>query len=192
MLLAENETRDIDSLFIDRPSRVLFHWEYNRLEEDVIKGYCKDNLITNVYLQDILNIYYTSSQFTFDSLQAVVEQCNIFNGDNFEDIIDGLNIPLPSSEDVEIIEVTLDGVSVEYESEWARKDSVDVEFKAYNPSEEDLIEDSQDEGYHHVRLYDTELKSIINGVTTYEQTFESGKLQVKTKSNKLVYDFNTL
>ena len=112
IILAENSTWDISDLFIDRPSRILFHWKYDRLEEDVVNGFCKDNLDKKKFLKPIVAIYRTSKEFTFDSLQAIVSQSNMFKDLSFKDIIDGLNIPLASSEDQTVHKLKVNGEDI--------------------------------------------------------------------------------
>jgi len=106
ILLAENKEWDVDDLFLNRPSRILYHWKFDRLEEEVILGYCEDTLDKQEFIKDIQKIYNNSRDFTFDSLQAIVTQCNIFKDCAFEEIIDGLNIPRKS--DVEFIPISLE------------------------------------------------------------------------------------
>ena len=106
ILLAENKEWDIDDLFLNRPSRILYHWKFDRLEEEVILGYCEDTLYNKSFIKDIQKIYYNSKDFTFDSLQALVTQCNLFKDDTFEEVLDGLNIPRKS--DTEYVLISLE------------------------------------------------------------------------------------
>lgn len=156
-LIAENHSYNISEFLLKRPSRILYHWEYSRLEEEVIDGYCSDNLIKPTFISDIKNIYYQAKEFTFDSLQSIVAQCNLFNDMNFDELIDGLNISLPVSEDIEL-------VSVHKNEEKLTLDKIKIlnlvdNFRIFLPIKDDT--------YEWRTIHDGSVQSIISGVESY-------------------------
>jgi len=106
VLLTDNNISDIDTYMLNRPSRIMLHWNYNRLDALLVKQYCDEELTNKDYIKDILSLYKGSSEFNFDSLKALVSCCNLFNGDMFEDIIDGLNIYTSPKSSFEPISLT--------------------------------------------------------------------------------------
>lgn len=105
VLLTGNDGFAISPLYINRPSRILFYWKYGLLEDDVVKGYCKENLKSKKYTDNILSIHSSTPTFNFDSLKQLVSECNRMNGKPFKEITDGLNIDTGNVTDVELVKI---------------------------------------------------------------------------------------
>lgn len=91
--LEDNNTM---SFLQNRPSRVLYVFEYGSIEDSVIEEYLQDNLKFPVYGGNIKAIKRAFKLFTIDMLKAIVTEVNRF-GDvdgkvNFFDIIHNLNV----------------------------------------------------------------------------------------------------
>ncbi len=114
IVMSDNNIQDISDLYKNRPSRVLLHWHYKRLDIKLIEDYCKDNLKSKSYKDDIISIYNISPEFNFDSLKALVKTCNIFDGEPFSYIIDGLNIQQDKTYKYAVISMINTTSGVEY------------------------------------------------------------------------------
>ena len=90
-----NDSRRINTFMINRPGRIFYHFEFNTLENSIIEDYCKDKLDPCFNIpEEISNIKKFSkliSGFSFDQLQAIVEEMNRYKEDTTE-AIKNLNI----------------------------------------------------------------------------------------------------
>lgn len=102
-----NTLRDINDLLLNRPGRVWYHFAYNGISDSIVQDYCNENLDDEnekVAVQQICN--YLDDAFTFDMLQAVVEETKRQKKNPF-DIINHMNIvPNPYSTEYEIESIT--------------------------------------------------------------------------------------
>ena len=93
IILSENDMYSINEFMINRPSRIYYHFKYTKLDEDSIRGYCEDHNIPETITLDIIEVSRQSTIFSFDILQAIVEEYNRF-GESVDTAIDCLNIDL--------------------------------------------------------------------------------------------------
>lgn len=96
ILLTENETYNINQYMLNRPGRIYYHFKYSKLEEAMVREYCKANKIPENIIQSILLRIDSSREFSFDALKAVVEEYNRF-GEDISEIFSELNIEEPRS-----------------------------------------------------------------------------------------------
>lgn len=94
ILLTENETYNINQYMLNRPGRIYYHFKYSKLEETMVREYCKANKIPENIIQTILLRIDSSREFSFDALKAVVEEYNRF-GEDIVEIFSNLNIEEP-------------------------------------------------------------------------------------------------
>lgn len=73
-------TRAVNENFIDRPSRIRYHWEFGRMAIDVIEALLDDLLdFELVHLRSEVISYLNSREvLTFDVAKAVIMECNAF------------------------------------------------------------------------------------------------------------------
>jgi hypothetical protein len=106
IILTENKTHLINDFIKERPGRVLFHWEYERLEEETLVEYCEYHLENKEkFLQPIKDFYTSAISFTIDTAKAIVSQCNIFDNKEFSDITARLNISKPETKKYRIVSI---------------------------------------------------------------------------------------
>ena len=96
ILVSENDRYDISEFMLNRPSRIYYHYQYSKLDEDSIHGYCEDHEISDAVRKDIIDVSRKSSVFSFDMLQSIVEEHNRYR-QPVSDIIDELNIEIRQS-----------------------------------------------------------------------------------------------
>lgn len=91
ILVTENETFRINDFMKNRPGRMFFHFRYQKLEEDLVREYCEDKDVPQDIINSILFRIEASSEFSFDSLKAVIEEYLRCQTD-IEEIFSVLNI----------------------------------------------------------------------------------------------------
>lgn len=77
-LVTVNEPRGVNELFLNRPGRFFYHFEFDGLEEKFIREYCLENLDNERDVEDVVKLSSFYTDFNFDVLQAVVEEVNRF------------------------------------------------------------------------------------------------------------------
>lgn len=74
-----NNDMQISDMLKNRPGRVFYSLEFGGIADDVLQSYCKENLANQEYLKEVLNIKKLFTHFTFDMMQALVEETNRYN-----------------------------------------------------------------------------------------------------------------
>ncbi len=98
ILLSENNRWDISELYKDRPSRVYYSYEYEKLDPELIEEYSKAHLVNQKFVEDILSISKKTLEFSFDILQSIIEECNRFPDEEFAELVADLNISITAKE----------------------------------------------------------------------------------------------
>ena len=75
-ILTANDTNKINPQLLNRPGRIYYKVMFGCLEEDTITEYCDEKLINKEMIKDIQQIATRIRDFSFDILQALVEECN--------------------------------------------------------------------------------------------------------------------
>lgn len=86
-LLSMN-SNDIDQNMINRPGRMFYHFEYDSMDEDVIKEVIDDFLIATRHKDRMIKIVDTMDAITMDILTSIIEEVNRFDLDPFEVVCD--------------------------------------------------------------------------------------------------------
>lgn len=154
MIITCNDERDVDARFINRPGRILFRRVYAGLEEAFIREYCEDNLEDDSQIDSIIRASSLIRAFTFDMIQALVEDMNRFKCDAKESL-DHLNIS--PGEDTEY------AISINYKGEEIPTASVTTQTLVGNPMtrEDIMVSFYVDKQYQMFRLDQT--KEIVRG-----------------------------
>lgn len=96
-VLTVNNEFKLNSFMFNRPGRIYYRFSYSGLESDFVSEYLTDNLNDKSLIPDILTkidkIF--SDTFTFDMLQATVEEMNRYNV-GFQEALSVLNIDVDS------------------------------------------------------------------------------------------------
>lgn len=74
-----NKKEKINEYLQDRTGRIRYHWHYERLESTVIEQYAKENLKNQEYLPGVLAAMCLVNTCTFDTLNAIVTEMNLYN-----------------------------------------------------------------------------------------------------------------
>lgn len=73
-IITDNDDNFISSFIGSRPGRMRYNIEFNKLEEKGVAEFCKDNQMTDSFIEDLLRRYTFADKFTFDHLQAIVSE----------------------------------------------------------------------------------------------------------------------
>ena len=92
-LFSCNTLYKINQFFLSRPGRIFYHFKFDSLSSEVIQEYLKDNLKTQIDI-NINQFIKTSNSilnFSFDVLQALTEECNLYDT-TLDKVINDINI----------------------------------------------------------------------------------------------------
>lgn len=96
IIMTENNSLGINPYIIDRPGRVRYHFDFEKLNKSVFEDYCNKNLDIQgkdkQFYIDLLNRYLDLSSFSFDQLQAIVTEHNHYPDDDLETLFNILNL----------------------------------------------------------------------------------------------------
>lgn len=92
-ILTANNKHKIEENLINRPGRIYYFYEYNKIEQDIINEYVTDNLVDQTDISGVQRVIGKLSVSNFDVLQAIIEEMNRFNC-TAKDAIENLNIRL--------------------------------------------------------------------------------------------------
>lgn len=114
LYIATTNDAAVSEFLLSRPSRFFYHWRFQKLELEVLEGYCDDNLKNKDFLPKIKIMWGISTDMSFDILQSVVEELNRYPDDEFVDSILDMNIALGNATRVhmKVEEATLGGETV--------------------------------------------------------------------------------
>jgi len=93
-ILTENDTNLISSFILNRPGRIRYHLDFERVEEIVIDEYCSDYNVPEKIVKDIKDLYIKSPIFSFDHLQALVSEWLFTPEDSIDTLLERLNLSM--------------------------------------------------------------------------------------------------
>lgn len=93
-ILTCNDKHKIDTNMINRPGRIYYNIQFGGLTPEFIEDYAKDNLNepSQVVIDELVGISYLFQAFSFDMLQACVEEKNRYPNETFDEILGILNV----------------------------------------------------------------------------------------------------
>lgn len=97
-LFTENTVGSLNEYIKERPGRAFYLFQYNKLDADVVKEYCEAHLIPErlSIIPDIVLYSTVVYNFSFDILNAIIEECNRFPDESFDELCKDLNIEAPT------------------------------------------------------------------------------------------------
>ena len=109
-ILTENNTMSVNSFMLNRPGRIYYHIDFQRLDKDIVLEYCKDRGVDKEFTEELLKRYVRASTFTFDHLDSVVTEHLEYPDLTFDEILEILNVSILDNEIVyDVISITKDG-----------------------------------------------------------------------------------
>lgn len=92
VILTENSLYYINSHIIDRPGRIRYRYDFNKLERDELVDYLNDNGVDGRFAEDLINTYESAKTFSFDILAAIVNEHKQYPHDSLKEIVNTLNV----------------------------------------------------------------------------------------------------
>lgn len=96
IIMTENNPLSINNYIIDRPGRIRYHYDFDKLSKSVFEDYCMRNMDIEgkdkSFYVDLLNRYLDLQKFSFDQLQAIVTEHNHYPDDDLETLFNILNL----------------------------------------------------------------------------------------------------
>lgn len=96
IFVIDNFAHKMNEFYVNRPGRLFYHFQYDRLEEIVIDEYCDDLKVPKTIQNQIKAAYYRIRFFSFDILKAIVDEHLRFPEDTVSEIIECLNVDAES------------------------------------------------------------------------------------------------
>lgn len=114
-IITENGTADISPYILNRPGRIRYHIDYNKVPFDILEDYCNDNNITGKFREDLIEVYDSCKSFSFDHLRTLVIEHLRYPEDSLEYLLSILNLrALKVVEIMNILTVNKNGMPVPY------------------------------------------------------------------------------
>lgn len=101
----------VDEHLLNRPGRIYYKFKYDGISEDFVREYIDDVLINKEHVESIVVISNSFAAFTFDMLQALIEEMNRY-GESAEKAIENLNIDITNESVSYSINVLYNGNAV--------------------------------------------------------------------------------
>jgi hypothetical protein len=90
-LLTVNEKHKLSYYLMNRPGRLFYSLPFGGLDQVFVKEYCEAKLLDQTKVAGVVRLASLTDKFTFDSLQAVVEEMNRY-GEDVQQAIRMLNV----------------------------------------------------------------------------------------------------
>lgn len=96
VLVTENDKHCLNDYIINRPGRFMYHFKYEKLEEEVVNEYCDYKGVPEKIKKQIHLLRNRSAEFSMDTLVAIVSEYHMFGSEdcNVDDLVSILNISL--------------------------------------------------------------------------------------------------
>ena len=99
-LLTENKLSYVSEYILNRPGRIKYHVNFDKIDKETLVEYCKDNNVREDFFNDLMRKYKTASIFTFDHLQCIVSEHVKYPNEDFKSLIEWLNLDLFKKKDI--------------------------------------------------------------------------------------------
>lgn len=93
-ILTENDTSNINRFILNRPGRIKYHFDYTKVNTSVLTDYCKDFHVDPEFEAELLKKHDTTNIFSFDQLEAIVDEHRKYPKERLRDILEVLNVSI--------------------------------------------------------------------------------------------------
>lgn len=199
-ILTCNDPYLIDRNMINRPGRLYYSIDFNGLEEEDIREYCRDMLQPHPCedIEDrIVRLGAQFGSFNFDSLQAIVEELNRY-GEPLSDVLKLLNVdPIQGLHEYLIPTLFHKGKQVKLETTEVSKQSLFDGMWLYCSDPEEKVSDGTSDGTLEVIRHPSILVRMEHltstNVVTGEYTFTIGDYTaIMTPRRHKSFDYSVL
>ena len=175
-ILTANDRNRINTYFIDRPSRIRYCIEYDRLDLEVVEEVLKDILVNKDNINAVISILSQLTNLTFDTVTQFAKECNIFPDKEPKDIANIFNInPKPSNISWEYdVLASIKGIPLNQIMQDIIKSNFDVDCMitlTLDPYAETTAFQGKEESFLNIEVQDQNtLKYFISDVETFNVT----------------------
>ena len=182
-VLTENDYMSVSKFIRDRPGRIRYHIDFERVSDKVIEEYCEEFNVDKKFVLEILDKHKKSVSFSFDHLQALVTEHLRYPNEDIDELIDILNLGSLNPKIELLVTEVKNYVTKPNEFQF----NFPIEFSNYTVSERDFLKHN----YSVSSRLNQELLAEIIKSHTHVESGESDKIKelVDTKL-KGIYSFN--
>lgn len=184
-VLTCNDKYRVDQHMRNRPGRIFYMLDFSGLTPEFIREYCQDRLEDKSHIESICRISALLPKFTFDQLQALVEEMNRY-GEGPEDALAMLNVK-PEFNEAESFEVQIkrpDGSSVDvsdiHEDVW-RGNPLEMRNRRFSYSDEQQKDEEGDSKYVSFHLGTSHITSVDPMDGIFSLTSDCGHIVTLTR-----------
>lgn len=182
LFILTSNTRDVDSHLINRPGRIYYTFEYSGLDSAFVSEYANDVLLNKADIPSLLAIVDSFSSFTFDMLQAVVEEMNRYS-EPAKEVVKYLNIDLNADyRSAKAIRILWNGLEIKnafYPRVITSNPLIDtVSIDIYDGD----VKDETPPGFMPSTMIDTEFSKVLIGPNTLDKITSGGAIRFKIPS----------
>lgn len=91
-ILTENKANWVSEFILNRPGRIRYHIDFERIDKETYDDYIRHFNITADFKADLDKVYASSRVFCFDHLQALVTEHLKYPNEKLEDMLSVLNL----------------------------------------------------------------------------------------------------
>lgn len=114
-LLTVNNVYKLDENLKSRPGRIRYHYRYESEAAEVVRGYCNDNLNDKSIIEDVVKVLGAAKYVSLDIITSFVDELNKFPNLKPLEVMDFFNIDTTDSRYKAIINVEINGHTIQYE-----------------------------------------------------------------------------
>ena len=152
ILLSENEYYDVNGLYKNRPSRIYYSYKYEKLERALVEEYTGANIENEEFINDIVMLSNRTLDFSFDVLQSVIEECNRYPDETFDNIVSDLNIASSESKTKLLIESIVSIGGKDKGMKYIARDKA-LPFDDFYANVQAIAEEKMDKEQNHRTIY---------------------------------------
>lgn len=91
-ILTENQTWMVSNFILNRPGRIRYHIDYQKVPKSILTDYLEKNTKPDAFREEIFKLYNESKVFSFDHLQTLVSEHDRYPNDDLNDLLEILNL----------------------------------------------------------------------------------------------------
>lgn len=114
-ILTENEEYMVSKFILNRPGRIRYRIDYNKVSKSVIEDYLKDYPVSMEFKEELLTMWNKSKKFTFDHLSCLVTEHRMYPKESLKELLDVLNLNMFNNNTVLTLIKIVDKDNVEYD-----------------------------------------------------------------------------
>ena len=171
----------VDQHLLNRPGRIYYKFSYDGIGEDFVREYIDDVLIDKTHTESIVTISNSFAAFTFDMLQALVEEMNRY-GESAQVAIRNMNIDITKENVSYLVDIMYNGTSIN-NAYWPKvlNDNPMFKVKPYEIEvsfdDNRMLTNKHDKNFPAILLDNDKLVSVNKGGTIVYK-FEHGKNEI--------------